>query len=839
MLGARLVELDHQSVALDLHHLAIAELLVEDARADAEGDVIDGGDGGRARRGSAMALQPLPARRIVDIGAARPLLHPRAGTKAAARAAEGPGGAETAAIKPGRRQHLDIGGGQFVDEARRQLRLPLAIDPAVAGEGDRAQPLGASDADIGQPAFLLEPLLPGLVHRALAREQPVLPARQEDDRKFQPLRRMQRHDRDLVLALGTVIVHDQRDVLEEALQVLELLERLHQFLQVLEPARRLGGLVVLPHRDIARLLEDALDQTDVGMIVRRRHRGLVELDQRVVILGRARRRGGRGGADLGVPARDILDEKPQLPARLAADLARRDQPARSVKEAQPRLARQHLDARLRLLAQPALRRVDDTLEGKIVLGRDGQAEIGHCVADLEPFIEPRPADHPIGQADGQEAVLEGAHLVAGAHQNRLIGQPHRSDRAPPRGDRLDLLADPARLFLAIPMADQPHLLAALRLGPERLAKPPLVRGDQPRGGGQDMLGRAVILFEPDHHRAREILLEAQDVADLGAAPAIDRLVIIADAADVAMALRQQPQPQILRDVGVLILVDKDIAEPALILRQHIRVGLEDRHHMQQQIAEIDGIQRAQPVLIGGVKLGAAVVEGRGLGALHPLGRQRAVLPAVDDARELARRPALLVHVRGEDQLFQQPDLVVGVEDGEVRLQPDEFRMPPQQLDADRVEGAQPRHPLDRTAEQPAHALLHLARGLVGEGHGEDLVRAATARMDQMRDARGQGLGLAGAGARQHQHRAVKRLDRGALRGVQPLEIGRGAALHSLQCALRETQRPLERIIVVIPAHGGNLAARAGKAKSCSASVRAHIHAGSIPAPPAPLPPRLG
>ena len=66
-------------------------------------------------------------------------------------------------------------------------------------------------------------------------------------------------------------------------------------------------------------------------------------------------------------------------------------------------------------------------------------------------------------------------------------------------------------------------------------------------------------------RAREILFEAQDVADLGAAPAVDRLVVVADTAQIAALLSQQPQPQILGDVGVLVLVDEQIAEAPLVI----------------------------------------------------------------------------------------------------------------------------------------------------------------------------------------------------------------------------------------------------------------------------------
>ncbi|EKD59717.1 MAG: hypothetical protein ACD_54C01178G0001 [uncultured bacterium] len=170
--------------------------------------------------------------------------------------------------------------------------------------------------------------------------------------------------------------------------------------------------------------------------------------------------------------------------------------------------------------------------------------------------------------------------MAGAHQNRHVVQADRINAAPPALCGLNLLADPARLFLAIPMADQPDLFARLARRPQRLAQAVRVGGNDPGRRRQNMRGRSVILFQPHHMCAGEVLLEPQDIADFRAAPAIDRLVIIANAADVAMRLRQQPQPQILRDVGVLILVHQNVFEPALILFQHVRVLLKDHHAMQ-------------------------------------------------------------------------------------------------------------------------------------------------------------------------------------------------------------------------------------------------------------------
>ena len=99
-------------------------------------------------------------------------------------------------------------------------------------------------------------------------------------------------------------------------------------------------------------------------------------------------------------------------------------------------------------------------------------------------------------------------------------------------------------------------------------------------------------------------------------------------------------------------------------------------------------------------------------------------------------------------------------------------MAAQELDADGMEGAEPGHPLDRFPDHAADAQLHLARGLVGEGDGQYLVRAGAALGHEMGDARGQRLGLACTGAGKHQDGAVERFDCLALRGVEVVQPGR-------------------------------------------------------------------
>jgi hypothetical protein len=153
------------------------------------------------------------------------------------------------------------------------------------------------------------------------------------------------------------------------------------------------------------------------------------------------------------------------------------------------------------------------------------------------------------------------------------------------------------------------------------------------------------------------------------------------------------------------------------------------------------------------------------------GIEATVLPAVDQPGERARRPALVVDVLGDEDLFEQAQLVVGVEDGEIRLQPDELGVTAQDFGADRVKRAKPGQSVGDAGQQ-ANALAHFARRLVGEGDGEDFVRARAARADDMRDAGRQHPRLADPGARQHQHWPVERFDGAALFFVEADEIAR-------------------------------------------------------------------
>ena len=262
----------------------------------------------------------------------------------------------------------------------------------------------------------------------------------------------------------------------------------------------------------------------------------------------------------------------------------------------------------------------------------------------------------------------------------------------------------------------------------------------------------------------------------------------------------------MRDVGVLILVHQDVFEARLILAQHFGLLAEQADVFQQQVAEVGGVEDFQPLLIGLVELEAlAVGEDAGLAGGNLLRCKPAIFPAVDQHCQHASRPALLVDIIGGEELLHQPHLIVDIEDGEIRLEADQLGVPAQDLHADRMEGAEPRHALDHAADDLADAVLHFARRLVGESDRQNLARPGAAGRQDVGDTHGQHPRLAGACPGKDQHRAVEGFDRKPLFGIQSGEIAGGAGRRGAgargnaagrgcgRCRIERVEALLERI----------------------------------------------
>ena len=106
------------------------------------------------------------------------------------------------------------------------------------------------------------------------------------------------------------------------------------------------------------------------------------------------------------------------------------------------------------------------------------------------------------------------------------------------------------------------------------------------------------------------------------------------------------------------------------------------------------------------------------------------------------------------------------------VESDQFGVAAEHLRADRVERAEPRHALDRVADDAVDSLASSrARRLLVKVTLRISDGVRLAGVEQMREPRGQCGGLAGARAGEDQHRAIGGEHGFALRRVEAGEIG--------------------------------------------------------------------
>ena len=241
---------------------------------------------------------------------------------------------------------------------------------------------------------------------------------------------------------------------------------------------------------------------------------------------------------------------------------------------------------------PATRPVRDAHQRHCVRRVVEHLQIRDQVLDLGALVEARAADHLVGDALPDEHVLEHARLRVHAVEDRDLAAGEAL-----LDERSDARRDEARLGMLVLHLDRLHRIALAEVREQVLRLALAVVLDDGVRGAQDRVRRAVVLLERDRARAWEVALEVEDVADVGAAERVDRLIRVADGAEVAVLGREQLQQPVLRVVRVLVLVDEDVAErlpPALL-----RLGkpLEHVHGQVQQVVEVHRVRAEQLALV--------------------------------------------------------------------------------------------------------------------------------------------------------------------------------------------------------------------------------------------------
>ena len=288
-----------------------------------------------------------------------------------------------------------------------------------------------------------------------------------------------------------------------------------------------------------------------------------------------------------------------------------------------------LDVLHRHLPDPARRHVDRAPERQHVVRHHQQAQVREGVAHLLALPEAGARHHRVGDRPAHQLRLEAARLGVDAEQHRHLAERGHGAQA------LDLVGHEARLVALVGRQVHAHRLAVPDLRREPLGAAARVVGDHRRGRLQDRLGRPVVAPERHHPAPRVGCLEVEDVLDLGAPPAVDRLVLVPHRGQVRRLAAQQPHQSRLGEVGVLVLVHQDPAETGGKPLAQRLFALEQRDGAQQHVVEVHRSGRAQLGFVRLVQLGEQALVARRARGASVLGATSAFLAA--EMRERAAR----------------------------------------------------------------------------------------------------------------------------------------------------------------------------------------------------------
>ncbi len=295
--------------------------------------------------------------------------------------------------------------GQFRDEARRDRAGPLAIDAAVGGMQDGAALARPGDRDIGKPAFFLQDWQARL--RRATRCEGNTPS-------SQPGRKTWSNSSPLAACMVMMVTFSASSAASLSITRLTCSRK--------SPS--------VSYSSIARASSDRFSSRPA---LRRFFPPAARRCSRFRPAPCARVRRGPASSAFLAPAREIAHQTRRSCCARAPAVRRCRQmssaAAASGMFAAPRMTVQLLQ---RLLAQPALGRVVDPLEGEIVRRLGDHAQISQRIADLRAFVEAETADDPVVQPDLDEPVLEFAGLELRANQDCDIGRAVRLRVQPSR-----------------------------------------------------------------------------------------------------------------------------------------------------------------------------------------------------------------------------------------------------------------------------------------------------------------------------------------------------------------------------------------------------------------------
>ena len=407
------------------------------------------------------------------------------------------------------------------------------------------------------------------------------------------------------------------------------------------------------------------------------------------------------------------------------------------------------------IADAACRIIDNPLERLFVIGVDHQAEVGYDIFDLLALIEREAAVNLIRHAPFAQSLFEDTALGIGTIKDGEVGV------------FIIVLATQLRYFIGHNVAffhitvslKDPDGLTPFLLGEHLFGDLPLVLFDQAVGRTDNGLGGTVVLLQLEDFGIGIYLGEIQNIVNVRSPEGVDALRVVAHHAYTLILLCQLQHDAVLCIVGVLILVDKHIAELLAIACQHVRKVAEKDIGIDQQIIEIhcSGLPATLPVAAVDIPYGrhlcGKIALVRLLVGCVSRRRHQVVLRIGDACLHTAGLIGLLIKPHLFDDGTNQALAVRRIVDGELRRKADMGRLGTKNTGKNRMERTHPKESCTLLAHLPGNTLLHFTGSFVSESQCQDIPGIVTV-LEQIGYLISEHTRLSGTGTGDDQRRAI-------------------------------------------------------------------------------------
>ena len=489
-------------------------------------------------------------------------------------------------------------------------------------------------------------------------EHAFFQADHEHERELQAFRRMNRHQRHSVVFhvaeatvhasiayAGIVIAGYQRGEIREVFHRFVALCQIHQLLQVLQPALRLGN-----HMMLQLLLGLTAEVAEIAAFFQQQ----IEHSSRPQAETASHRIAKR-------------NELADAFASLSRDSCRLSHP-QSFSERQMLQGGERGELGDSLAAHAALGSVDRTGDALLISRIHHRPHVGDRISYLHALEEADSAHHFVGNVKACQGVFYQHALEVGAIQHgEIVG---REARVALKGGS-DFVGHPIRLVSVAPRRISQHLAPSadsLTMRPQHLASTMRVIGDHLVGSVQDVLRGTVVFLQQHGLDVGQLGFKSADVADVGASEAIDGLVGVSHHADVRPLAAKLQDDAVLRRVGVLILVHQNVLKLVLMPLQHIGMPAKQLVRLHQQVVKIHRPGIFQLLLIH-AKDGGDLLRVEDITLLGDFGefarRKQIVLGFADRVAKATDRQPLRIYPQLAEHKLEDPIGVAHVVDGKL------------------------------------------------------------------------------------------------------------------------------------------------------------------------------